>query len=330
MSMRDNVCDRGIAGSIFIKVVQAVIFIIILSVFVFALSRLAPGDPMRSYYGDAIERMSVEQVEDAREDLGLNDPLIFQYFSWGKGVLTGDWGMSYRYKEPVADVVGDYWFNTLLLGGVSFILTFFFAILLGVFCASMEGRFADKAIHKLGTLSSTIPTFFLSIVLIMIFAVKLDVLPSGGAAYLDGGGRVIHLILPCSVLILGHLWYYAYIIRNHMMQELGKDYVALCRVKGLSNGSILFKHCLKNILPTVISLMAVSLPHILAGTYIVEMVFSYPGLGSLSFESVKYHDYNMLLILCLITGAVVLVGNLIGEELSALADPRMRRRGEVI
>lgn len=309
------------------RVIQAVIFLVILSILVFILSRLAPGDPMHAYYGDALERMSAEQIEAARARLSLDDGPVTQYLTWAGRVLQGDFGISFQYKEAVSSVIGDYWLNTLLLGGISFVLTFVLATLLGIYCASRHGRLIDKLIHKLGVLSSTVPTFFLALMLILIFAVNLKILPSGGATALDGSGRGIYLILPAFTLIFTHLWYYAYIIRNKMIRELDKDYVQLCRVKGIKNGSILFRHCLKNISPSIISLMVVSLPHILGGTYIVEMVFSYPGLGMLSFESAKYHDYNMLLMLCLITGLVVIVGNMIGEEVSELIDPRMRRRG---
>lgn len=129
------------------------------------------------------------------------------------------------------------------------------------------------------------------------------------------------------MLVLGHLWYYAYLIRNRLLDEVRQDYVLLCRAEGLSRRKILFTQCLRNVLPSYFGLMAVSIPHILGGTYIVEKVFSYPGLGTLCFESAKYHDYNMLLVLCLITGAVVMLAGMAARALGGALDPRMRGRG---
>ena len=118
--------------------------------------------------------------------------------------------------------------------------------------------------------------------------------------------RIRHLIMPMAVVILEHLWYYAYMIRNRLLEETRRDYVLLCKGKGHVLGQIMRRHCLRNIMPTYISLMAISVPHILGGTYIVETVFSYPGIGTLSYESARYGDYNMLMVLCLLTGAVVI------------------------
>lgn len=165
----------------------------------------------------------------------------------------------------------------------------------------------------------------------MIFSVNLGWLPSSGAYALGRAGDILsrlrHLILPLSVLVLSHLWYYAYMVRNKLMEEIRQDYVLLAKAKGLGRRRIVYRHCLRNILPTYLSLMAISIPHILGGTYIVEQVFAYPGLGSLCFESAKYHDYNLLMILCLITGALVILSNLIAQLLQDRIDPRMQREG---
>ena len=138
----------------------------------------------------------------------------------------------------------------------------------------------------------------------------------------------MHLILPLSVVVLQHLWYYAYLVRNKLLEESRADYVMMAKAKGLSANRILFSHCLPNILPAYISLMSVSVPHILGGTYIVETVFSYPGLGALAYESARYHDYNLLMVLCLMTGIAVMVFNSLGQGLNGRIDPRIRE-GEV-
>jgi len=131
------------------------------------------------------------------------------------------------------------------------------------------------------------------------------------------------------VMVLSHLWYYAYMIRNRVIEELRRDYVLLLQVKRISGVRILLRHCLRNALPMLITIMAVSVPHIIAGTYVIETVFGYPGIGTLTFESARYRDYNMLSALTLLTGIIVLLSNMTGQALSELLDPRMRHEDVV-
>lgn len=299
-----------------------------LSVLVFAMSRLAPGDPLVSYYGDRAERMSPEEKDRAMERLGLNESMVVQYVKWVKNAVSGDFGMSFKYKQDVMTVIQGRLVNTLILGGLGFILTFLLALLLGILCAFHENSWLDRIICKVGTITSCIPEFWLSLVLILIFSVNLRLLPGSGAYALGQSSsvssRITHLILPMVVVVMSHLWYYAYMIRNKLLEEIRQDYVLMAKAKGMSRRRIMYQHCVRNIMPAFISIMAISLPHIVEGTYIVEMVFSYPGIGTLSFESAKYHDYNMLMVLCLITGIVVIFGNITGQAISEAIDPRMK------
>ena len=306
--------------------------VLVLSMAVFWLSRLAPGDPLMSWYGERVEKMSETEKDAAREALGLNDPIHVQYVRWLKNAAKGDFGISYKYKQDVLEVIAGRLGNTLILGGTGFVLTCFGALALGILCARREDRWLDRLLCRSGTLISCIPEFWLSLVLILVFSVGLRWLPSSGA-YAVGQrdnvfSRVVHLILPLSVVVLQHLWYYAYLVRNKLLEESRADYVLMAKAKGLSANRILFSHCLPNILPAYISLMSVSVPHILGGTYIVETVFSYPGLGALAYESARYHDYNLLMVLCLMTGIAVMVFNSLGQGLNGRIDPRIRE-GEV-
>lgn len=315
------------------KLLQFVAVMFLLSFIVFYMARLAPGDPLVSYYGDGVERMTAQEKHNAMEKLGLNDPIHIQYIKWISNASEGDFGISFKYKQNVTSVINDVYINTIILGGLGYILTFALSLLLGIFCTLNEDKFIDKAICKLGTITNCIPPFWISLVLILIFGINLEILPTSGAYSMGQEhniiSRIVHLILPLTVLILSHLWYYTYMIRNKLLEEIREDYVSLCKVKGLTNRSIIYKHCLRNIMPSYISIMAISVPHILGGTYIVEKVFSYPGLGSLCFESAKYHDYNMLLVLCLITGALVVFANMLAEVINNKIDPRMEHdRGD--
>ncbi|GAA0778281.1 ABC transporter permease [Clostridium subterminale] len=317
------------------KVIQFISVIFLLSIIVFYMARLSPGDPLISYYGEGTERMNTTQKLEAMEKLGLNKPIYEQYISWLSNAAQGEFGISYKYKQDVITVIGDVYINTIILGGLSFVLTFLLALLLGIFCATHEDKLIDKFICKIGTITTCIPAFWVSLVLILIFSINLGILPSSGAYAIGKSkellSRIEHLILPLTVMILSHLWYYAYMIRNKMLEEIRQDYVLLCKVKGLDKKIIIYKHCLRNIMPSYISIMAISLPHILAGTYVVEKVFSYPGLGTLCFESAKYHDYNMLMVICLITGILVVIVNIMAQVINNRIDPRMKHDGgEVI
>ena len=310
------------------KLLVFLLSVLALSLLVFYLARLAPGDPLVAYYGERTEKMSVEERQRTLERLGLNDSIPVQYVRWMERALRGDFGISYKYKQDVWTVIGARVGNTLLLGGLGFVLTFALALLLGVLCAAFEGRWMDRILCRAGTLSSCVPEFWLSLVLILVFCVQLRWLPSSGAYSVGNSGdladRALHLILPLTVVILGHLWYYAYLIRNKLLEEARADYVLLCKTKGLTKGQILFRHCLRGTLPAYISLMAISVPHILGGTYIVETVFSYPGIGTLSYEAARLADYNMLMVLAMLTGVTVIFCNLLGQIVNERIDPRIR------
>lgn len=305
-----------------------VVSIFLLSVIVFYIARLAPGDPLVSYYGDRAEKMTAGERAWAEEKLGLHESITVQYGKWLGRAVRGDFGISYKYKMDVLEVIKGRIGNTLLLGGVGFVLIFVLALLLGIWCAWNEERLIDRAICKIGTVTSCIPEFWLSLVLILIFAVELKVLPSSGAYTIgkenDLGDRILHLILPMTVVVLGHLWYYAYLIRNKLLEEVRADYVLLAKSKGVTGKSVMFRHCVRNIIPTYLSIMAISVPHILGGTYIIEMVFSYPGIGTLSYESARYQDYNLLMVICLLSGALVILCNMIAQTINERIDPRMK------
>lgn len=300
----------------------------LLSIIVFYFARLAPGDPLQSFYGDAVESMTLEEQDAARMRLGLDGPIHVQYIRWIQNAFHGDFGLSLKYKTPVIAVVQPLIGNTLILGGTAYILVFLLAILLAVFCARFEDTWIDRVICKVGTAAYYIPPFWLGVVLVLIFSINLHVLPSSGAYDIgkanDIGNRIRHMILPLVVMILSHLWYYAYMIRNKLLDEVRKDYVLLARMKGIKKNQILWLHCLRNVAPTIVSIMAISIPHVLSGTYIAESVFNYPGLGSLSVESAKYHDYNLLMILVLITGVLVVASSIIAQFVNEAIDPRMK------
>lgn len=309
------------------KLLGFVLSVFILSLAAFYVARLAPGDPLVSYYGDRAEKMTAQERAQAEERLGLDRPIHVQYIRWLENAVRGDFGISYKYKTDVLSVISARLPNTLILGGTGFLLIFAGALALGAICAWNEGNPLDRLLCKVGTIVSCIPEFWLSLVLILVFAVQLRWLPSSGAYSIGGGGfadRALHLVLPLVVTVAGHLWYYAYMIRNKLLEEVRSDYVLLAKAKGLGRRAVMFRHCLRSVMPTYLSLMAISVPHILGGTYIVETVFSYPGIGTLSYESARYQDYNLLMLLCILSGGLVILCNILAQIISERIDPRMR------
>ena len=310
------------------KLLVLFLSVLLLSVAVFYVARLAPGDPLASWYGDRVEKLSPEERQRAEDRLGLNDPIHVQYVRWLGNALRGDFGVSFKYKTDVLEVIGGRLGNTLLLGGIGFALIFVLALGLGLLCVRYEDRWPDRLICKVGTVISCVPEFWLSLVLILVFAVNLHWLPSGGAWAVGNGNsaasRLLHLILPLTAVVAGHLWYYAYLIRNRLLEEVRCEYVLLAKSKGLSKRKVLFKHCLRGVMPSYLSLMAISVPHILGGAYIIETVFSYPGLGTLAYESARYQDYNLLMLLCILSGAVVILCGILAQIINERLDPRMR------
>ena len=214
----------------------------LLSVIVFYFARLAPGDPLQSFYGDAVESMTVEEQDAARIRLGLDGPIHVQYVRWLQNAFQGDFGLSLKYKTPAMSVVEPLISNTLILGGTAYILVFLLAILLAMFCARFEDTWIDRVICKVGTAAYYIPPFWLGVVLVLVFSINLHILPSSGAYDIgkanDIGNRIRHMILPLIVMILSHLWYYAYMIRNKLLDEVRKDYVLLARMKGIRKNQI--------------------------------------------------------------------------------------------
>jgi len=274
--------------------------------------------------------MSIEQRDAAREKLGLDEPLLTQFTRWAAAAAGGSFGISYQYKRDAKDVAIGALYGTLSLTVTSFILIFIFGAAIAVFCVSREGGAADKITRKIGITLSSIPEFFAALLLILIFCVGLNILPASGAYSIGQAGnlmnRAIHLILPVSAIVITHVWYIAYTMRNKLSDESRKEYALMYRAKGLSKAAI-YARCLRNIMPVSISAMAAFLPHLIGGAYVIETVFSFPGLGKLGFDSVMYHDYNMLMLVCIVTGAAVIFVNMVAQAVNELIDPRTKQEG---
>lgn len=305
-----------------------IITMLVLSVLVFTLARIAPGDPLVAFYGDAIETMNDTELDIARHRLGMDGSIALQYVHWFGGILSGEFGLSLQYKIPAIDVIYPLIGNTLILGITAYLVVFALAVVVAIICAYYEDTWFDWTICKIGTATYFIPSFWLGLVLISIFSINLGWFPSSGAYDFGMEGNLLnrleHMVLPLIVMILNHVWYYAYMIRNKLTDEIRKDYVLLAKAKGCSKNEILWKHSLRNVAPMIINLIAISIPHVLSGTIIAEAVFNYPGIGNMAVVAAKYHDYNLLMLLVLITGAMVILSSMAAYMINEVIDPRMK------
>ena len=329
----NNVTQKSLTYRIVKRVLLLILAMFILSIVVFILARLTPGDPLQSYYGDQLDFMKESEISAARQKLGLDSNMVVQYFRWLGGVFHGNFGLSLKYRQPVINVIKPLVGNTILLGLISYACTFVIAIILACICAINEDGIVDKLISKIVTTIYYIPSFWLGVILVLIFAVNLKWMPSSGAYDFGMAGsisnRIRHLILPVTVMVVSHVGYYTYIIRNKLLDETRQDYVLLAKSKGCTRVEIIRKHCLRNVLPTIISLMAISIPHITGGTVVVESIFHYPGIGNLAIESTKFHDYNLLMLTVIITGFVVFLGGFIAQTLNEEIDTRIKEQGVI-
>lgn len=281
--------------------------------------------------------MNEAQKNAMRHNLGLDQSVLVQYGAWLRELLHGNLGISLKYKRPVTAVITGYIGNTAVLGILSYVLTFLLAFRMGENCALHEGTRRDRFLTGIGVVTGNIPSFFIALLMILLFAVKLPFFPTSGAYSYGMAGsipnRLWHLVLPTAVMVLGHAGYYGIMVRNLLAEESRKDYVLLHKSQGIPAKRIVRKFCRKNILSAMIPVMAMGAPHLLGGTYVVEMVFSYPGLGTLALESALYKDYNLLMAVTLLTGALVIICNMLGEYLSGKVDPRLSsdvNRGEEV
>lgn len=302
--------------------------LLILSLIIFLTSRLLPGSPLNALIGDHADMLSAQQSKEALAALGFDRPLCQQYFTWLCNLLQGNLGFSLYYKLPISELLPPLLVNTLILGGLSYILIFALALALALTCIRFEDSLIDRLICKLGSLCYFLPSFWLCLLLILIFSVSLQWLPSSGA-YSYGGqqdllDRADHLVLPCCVMILSHMWYYGSMLRNRLSLEVRMPYVLTARACGLGPWRILTTVCLRAALPLLINLMAVSAAHIIGGTYVVEAVFNYPGIGNAAVLSAKNHDYDLLLVLTLISGSFIILSAIAARFLAAAADPRLK------
>ena len=297
----------------------------------FAAVHLAPGKPFLATNGRPVDPAAVERM---RRAFGLDRPLPEQYARYLVALAHGEMGESFSRKRPVAAALASALPNTVVLAGTALLLDFVLGIAIGVFQAAHVRRRSDVALTNLTLLFYSLPTFWLGLVLLLVFGQWLHWFPVGGITNpvlynaLPLGGKLLdrlrHLALPALTLGLVGAGGTARFQRAALLEALGQDYVRSARAKGLTERAVLVRHALRDALLPVLTLLGLALPFLLTGAVLVETVFAWPGLGKLAADAISARDYPLVLGTTLFASTAVVAGSLIADLITAAADPRIR------
>lgn len=298
--------------------------------FTFFFLRLIPGDPIHIFEG---QRLSLDQQQRLRQIYGLDRPLPVQYLAWISSVARGDWGASLSQQRPVSTVLGEAIPATAILGSAALAIEYALALLLGIASALRRGSAVDHSIRIVTLLLFSLPLFWLGLMAVLFFSYVWPVLPASHMHSVDAdlmspAGRLLdlarHLLLPALVTGLGTAGGTARFLRASLIEVMSQDYIRAARAKGLSERRVVWVHGMRNAIVPLIQVFAIQLPVLLSGALIVEVVFSWPGLGQLTFLAISTRDYPLILGATALSAVVVILGNLLADVLHAILDPRVR------
>ncbi|WP_428698211.1 ABC transporter permease [Stappia sp.] len=307
------------------RLLAAIPVLLGLSIIVFLIMAMIPGDPATAILGSYA---TPENVAKLNADLGLDKPLPQQYLIWLGNILQGDFGRSYALNRPVLDEVLERFSATLILAGTALVLCSVLGLLAGVVSAVRQYGFADKAITVLVLVGISTPSFWLGLLLILVFAVKIRLFPASGMYAIYGGGDLPdllhHLFLPALTLAVVATGVIARLTRTAMLEVLRQDYIRTARAKGLTERRVIYRHAFKAALVSVIPVIGIQAGFVLGGAVYIETVFQWPGIGSMLVNAISTRD------LLLVQGGVVVVAaayvlfNLAADVVQTLLDPRLR------
>ena len=283
------------------------------------------GSPLEMLKGPRISDAALQAKEIAA---GLDKPLIVQYFVWLWQILQGNLGYSMQSYEPVSAMIGSHIGPTLLLMGVSLIVSLLIAVPAGIYSAVKQYSKGDYAVVTASFIGSSIPSFFLALILIYIFTVKLGALPSSGMNTLGMDGGVLdtirHMVMPVIVLAVSLAGSNIRYIRSSFLEILQQDYLRTAKAKGIGYRRVIWKHAMRNALLPIVTVIGMQIPMLFGGAVIIEQVFSWPGLGLMTMTAIMGRDYPVIMGVCLLSAVVVLISNLITDILYALVDPTIQ------
>ncbi len=283
------------------------------------------GNPLEMMAGP---RVSQEAIAVREAALGLDKPFYVQYLMWLTGLLSGNMGYSIKSYQSVSAMIGSHLGPTLLLMGVSLLVSLIIAIPAGIYSAIHQYSKGDYAVVTLSFFGSSIPSFFLSLLLVYLFTVKLGILPSGGMTTLGTSGGAadvaVHMVMPVLVLAVSMAGTNIRYIRSAVLEILQQDYLRTARAKGIGRRRVINHHALRNAMVPIVTVIGMQIPVLFGGAVIVEQLFSWPGLGLMTMSAIMSRDYPVIMGVCLLSAVVVLLGNLITDILYAVVDPTIQ------
>lgn len=302
------------------RLMQMVITLIGVSFLTFCLTYLSPGDPAAMVLEASDTIVSQEVLEQTREEMGLNDPFLVQYGNWVWGVLHGDMGMSYSGKKPVVDKLMEGFAGTVLLAITTVILILLISIPLGIFSAVHRNKIPDFIVRVFSFIGVSMPSFWVGLILLYIFGLKLGLFPIATASISLNG-----IVLPALTLAIYQSAKYTRQVRTVILDELNQDYVIGARARGLSESAILWKHILPNAILPLITLLGMSIGWLLGGIAVIETVFAWPGLGRMAVYAITMRDYPLIEGFVLWIAIVYTVINFLVDLSYTYLDPRLKK-----
>lgn len=308
------------------RLIQVIPLLLGISMLVFLLVNVVPGSPVTELALDP--NAQPEDIERIEQQLGLDQPLYKRYFVWLGNVAHGDLGKSMKTYTDVRDEIAARLPNTLKLTLAAFLLALCFSVPVGVYSAVRRNSLFDYLATVTSVAGVSIPSFWFGLLLIIVFAVKLRWLPSAGATSLDGGGwldQLKHLILPALSLAIVELAGWTRYIRAQMLEVLQQDYIRTAQAKGLRERTVIFRHALRNAVLPLVTLFGLSIPSFFSGALIIETIFSWPGIGRLTYDAAVGRDYTMIMGTVMLSSVMVVFGNLLADIGYGLLDPRIKQ-----
>ena len=295
------------------------------SIVIFLLVQLAPGDTATVLLGQQATEAAKEQLRHA---IGLDQPLVVQYFRWLARTVTGDFGTSIATQIPVIDLVIPRFLNTVILTAASLLLAIVLGYGIGFFTAIKRDSLFDRIATSLTLMAGSAPPFWLGLVLVLVFSIDLGLFPVSGMENFAGDGGTLdllhHLVLPAVTTALGPAAIIARIVRAGILDALGKPHVRVARSKGLRWGELMKRHVILNALPPIVTITGLQLGYLLGGALLTEVVFAWPGLGSLLYDSITARDLPVLQAATLLIALVFVLANIGVDAINAILDPRLR------
>jgi len=321
--------NRRLLKIVLKRVLAAIPLMFGITLLSFMIMRLAPGDPVMMFTDPTI---TIQDMAQLRQNLGLDQPLVIQYFAWLKQVLQGNLGVSFISGKPVLEAILERLPATLLLSISSLVMILLITFPLGLFSGYFKGSIFDDTVTVFTFVGLSIPTFWLGLVLILLFSLELNWFPTAGfldpylfdaGLFAQAGSVLHHLCLPLLTIVIGGIAGLTRYYRFGIIGILNQDYIQAARARGISENRLLTRHAVKNAILPIITILGLSLPGLIGGSFVIEYIFSWPGMGQLGVNAVFSRDYPIIMGTILMSSTLIILGNLLADIVYVWVDPRI-------